>query len=168
MWQYYIADSVVVRNGAVTEINIERENETPQFFMRAKEIINTIIHSQSLEVDGVTDATFSSKGIQNAVYNALKHAVTDGELKITEIQVSPGAHGHRRPFNQTRRTPMEPKFRRRSVLLRQDLRLFVKISDKGIPVCRSDALNNGLQILFVCLINQALRLCAVVRVHIRL
>lgn len=92
-----ITVSVVVRNGAAAEINIERENETPQFFVRAKEIINTIIHSQSLEVDGVTGATFSSKGIQKAVYNALQNAVTDGELKITEIQAS-NAHRPRKPF----------------------------------------------------------------------
>ncbi|MGN0517590.1 MAG: FMN-binding protein [Acutalibacteraceae bacterium] len=90
-----ITVSVVVRNGSVTDISIVEENDTPQFFERAKEIINTIINGQSLEVDGITGATYSSKGIQDAVYNALQNAVISGELKITNIQIS-NSHGHRR------------------------------------------------------------------------
>lgn len=88
-----ITVSVVVENGAVTDISIVEENDTPQFFEYAKEIINTILNKQSLEVDGITDATYSSKGIQNAVYDALQNAVISGELKITDIQIS-NSHGH--------------------------------------------------------------------------
>lgn len=71
------------------------ENDTPQFFEQAKEIIHAIINSQSLEVDGITGATYSSKGIQNAVYHALQNAVIRGELKITNIQIS-NSYGHRK------------------------------------------------------------------------
>lgn len=51
------------------------------------------MNRQSLEVEGITGATYSSKGIQNAVYHALQNAVISGELKITEIQIS-NSHGH--------------------------------------------------------------------------
>ena len=88
-----ITVSVVVENGSVTDISIVEENYTPQFFEYAKEIINTILNRQSLEVDGITGATYSSKGIQNAVYDALQHAVISGEFKISDIQISNG-HGH--------------------------------------------------------------------------
>ena len=88
-----ITVSAVVGKGAVTEISIVEENDTPQFFERAKEIIDTIMNRQSLEVEGITGATYSSKGIQNAVYHALQNAVISGELKITEIQIS-NSHGH--------------------------------------------------------------------------
>ena len=88
--------SVVVQNGAVTDISIVEEKETPQYLQRAKEIIQTIVNGQSLEVDGITGATYSSKGIQNAVYHALQDAVISGELKITDIQIS-NSRGHGKP-----------------------------------------------------------------------
>lgn len=88
--------SVVVQNGAVTDISIVEEKETPQYLQRAKEIIQTIVNGQSLEVDGITGATYSSKGIQNAVYNALQEAVISGKLKITDIQIS-NSRGHGKP-----------------------------------------------------------------------
>lgn len=90
-----ITVSVVVSNGSVTDISIIDENDTPRYFERAKEMINSILYGQSLEVDGITGATYSSKGIQDAVYNALQNAVISGELKITNIQIS-NSHGHRR------------------------------------------------------------------------
>ena len=88
--------SVVVQNGAVTDISIVEEKETPQYLQRAKEIIQTIVNGQSLEVDGITGATYSSKGIQNAVYHALQDAVISGELEITDIQIS-NSRGHGKP-----------------------------------------------------------------------
>lgn len=87
-----ITVSVVVRKGSVADISIEEENETPQYFERAKEMISSILNGQSLEVDGISGATYSSKGIQNAVYNALQSAVVSGELKISDIQIM-GGHG---------------------------------------------------------------------------
>ena len=88
-----ITVSVVVGKGADTDISIVEEDDTPQFIERAKEIIDTIMNRQSLEVEGITGATYSSKGIQNAVYHALQNAVISGELKITDIQIS-NSHGH--------------------------------------------------------------------------
>ena len=68
-----ITVSVVVENGAVTDISIVEENDTPQFFEYAKEIINTILNKQSLEVDGITGAPYSSKGIQKSVSDNKNH-----------------------------------------------------------------------------------------------
>lgn len=91
-----ITVSVVVKNGLVTEISILDEKDTPQYFERAKEMIPSIIESQSLEVDAVTGATYSSKGILDAVYSALQNAVISGDLKITNIEISNGrGHGRR-------------------------------------------------------------------------
>ncbi|MGN0321248.1 MAG: FMN-binding protein [Lachnospira sp.] len=77
--------SVTVENGAVTDIRILEENDTPEYFKRAEGITEDIIGSQSLNVDAVSGATYSSVGIINAVNNALEAAVTEGELENTDI-----------------------------------------------------------------------------------
>ena len=66
--------------------------------VKSKDIINTILNKQSLEVDAVTGATYSSKGIINAVSDALSKAVVSGEWSITDIQISNdhGGRGHGR------------------------------------------------------------------------
>lgn len=91
-----ITVSVTVENGTVTDIEVLSENDTPDFFERATDIISDIRESQSLEVDAVSGATYSSRGIRDAVYNALQDAVESGELKISEIQASKKHGGHGR------------------------------------------------------------------------
>lgn len=78
-----ITVSVTVNNGMVTAIDILSESDTPKFFDRAKAIIDRIIGNQSLEVDAVSGATFSSRGIKTAVYNALEKAVVSGKLSVS-------------------------------------------------------------------------------------
>lgn len=80
--------SVRVENGTVSEIEILDENDTPNYFDRAKSIINDIIDEQSLSVDAVSGATYSSAGILNAVRNALESAVSGGELEQGDITYS--------------------------------------------------------------------------------
>ena len=48
--------------------------DTPSYFSRASALINTIIQKQSTSVDTVSGATYSSRGIIEAVRNALKRA----------------------------------------------------------------------------------------------
>lgn len=79
--------SVTVENGTVTLIKIMDENETPQYIQRAESIIDNIINNQSLNVDAVSGATFSSKGIVEAVENALQTAVSEGQIESNDIQV---------------------------------------------------------------------------------
>lgn len=84
--------SVTVKGGAVTSVDVVSQSETPKYWSRAKALLDTIVSEQSLEVDAVSGATFSSKGILCAVYDALEEAVIDGELQITIPQVSGRRH----------------------------------------------------------------------------
>lgn len=47
------------------------------------------MNKQSLDVDTVSGATYSSAGILHAVTNALKSAVTEGELEQKTPTLSP-------------------------------------------------------------------------------
>jgi uncharacterized protein with FMN-binding domain len=86
--------SVTVSGGAVTGITVVSESDSQNFFTRAKTIISTIISKQSLDVDAVTGATFSSAGILNATYNALSNAVVSGTLDVNQIDLSNVQRGH--------------------------------------------------------------------------
>lgn len=83
-----ITVSVTVSGGQVTDISVEDENDAPQFFSRAEAVLDDILGQQSLEVDTVSGATFSSAGLINAVYDALQGAVTSGTLNVTSIDLS--------------------------------------------------------------------------------
>lgn len=87
--------SVTVSGGAVTDIEVDSESDSPQYFSRAEEILDDIVSEQSLEVDAISGATYSSAGLLNAVYDALQNAVVSGTLTITEIDLS-SVHGHGR------------------------------------------------------------------------
>lgn len=92
-----ITVSVTVSGGLVTDIAILSESDTPSYFRRAETVVDTIIDEQSLEVDAVSGATYSSAGIVNAVSDALSTAVQDGTLSTTEFTYSQskhGGHGH--------------------------------------------------------------------------
>lgn len=80
--------SVTVSAGIVTDITVVSENDTPQYFSRAEQVIDDITSEQSLEVDTVSGATYSSAGIINAVYDALSSAVISGELRVSKIDLS--------------------------------------------------------------------------------
>lgn len=54
---------------AITVLNVEADDTA--FFNRAKGVIDRIIQSQNLDVDVVSGATYSSRGIISAVKNAL-------------------------------------------------------------------------------------------------
>lgn len=89
----------------IADIEILEENDTPDFFERAEAIIDDIIDGQSLEVDTVSGATYSSSGILNAVNNALEEAVTDGELEKNDVEIPSGSekrHGGRYGKNRNR------------------------------------------------------------------
>ncbi|MDD3213928.1 MAG: FMN-binding protein [Eubacteriales bacterium] len=83
-----ISVSVTVSGGQVTDITITGENDTPSYFRRAESVVDTIISEQSLAVDAVSGATYSSAGIVNAVADALSSAVTSGSLDVTEFSYS--------------------------------------------------------------------------------
>ena len=64
---------VIVSGGNISSITIESYKDDDQFFNKAKStIINEIISSQQLDIKTVSGATYSSKGIIDAVANALR------------------------------------------------------------------------------------------------
>ena len=64
--------SVTVKSHKITSITIKSYNDDEAYFSQAKsKIIKSIISEQSLNVDTVSGATFSSRGILEAVANAL-------------------------------------------------------------------------------------------------
>ncbi len=63
--------SVEIKNHTITAINILSTQDDEAFFTRARGVIDKIIAAQNVDVDVVSGATYSSKGIIHAVKNAL-------------------------------------------------------------------------------------------------
>lgn len=64
--------SVTVENGAITDITINSYADDAAYFTRAQDtVISEIISTQSLDVQAVSGATFSSNSIMDAVADAL-------------------------------------------------------------------------------------------------
>lgn len=67
--------SVTISNGKITSIITLSEQDTPRFYQRAVNVVTEdIISEQSTSVDAVSGATYSSRGIMQAVANALSKA----------------------------------------------------------------------------------------------
>ena len=81
--------AVTIEDGTITKIEIlEVEADDEAFFNRAKGVIDQIITSQQLDVDVVSGATYSSRGIIHAVKNALT-----GESIVTETVAASAGTG---------------------------------------------------------------------------
>ena len=80
---------VKVSGGNITSIDVESYSDDEQFFSRARNtVINEIISGQTTDVQVVSGATFSSRGIIQAVANALGVTVQSDELPTL-----PNEHG---------------------------------------------------------------------------
>lgn len=67
---------VVVEEGEITEISLlEAKGEDAAYLTTAESILDDILKAQSVDVDTVSGATFSSTGIRDAVSDALEQAV---------------------------------------------------------------------------------------------
>ncbi len=86
--------AVTVKDRTITDISIlKNEADTASFFERAKGVIDRILQPQQLEVDTVSGATYSSRGIINAVKNALTNEVDSSSPQgssATSAQTSGG------------------------------------------------------------------------------
>ena len=72
---------ITMENGSITEVEIlDASHETKQFLRRAKRLLTTVVESQSWEVDAVSEATYTSRGILGAVQNALTGEVVNNPL----------------------------------------------------------------------------------------
>lgn len=73
--------AVVLQNHMIQNILITQTSDDETFFNRAKAVTDQVIKTQSTDVDLVSGATFSSRGIKNAILNALEeaHRISSGE-----------------------------------------------------------------------------------------
>ena len=72
---------VTMENGSITEVEIlDASHETKQFLRRAKRLLTTVVETQSWEVDAVSEATYTGRGILGAVQNALTGEVVNNPL----------------------------------------------------------------------------------------
>ena len=69
---------VVIADGKISNISVVSHNDDSSFMSQAQGLIPNIISSQSTNVDAVSGATYSSRGIIDAVRAALKQAVVNG------------------------------------------------------------------------------------------
>lgn len=84
--------AVTVKDKQITAIEIvENEADDDAFFSRAKGVIDKIISGQTLDVDVVSGATYSSNGIISAVKNALTGAADSGTPASTSAGSSGGS-----------------------------------------------------------------------------
>ena len=79
-----VSVAVVIQEKTIKAILITENSDDEAFFNRAMDIVKKVIRTQKTDdVDTVSGATYSSKGLLNAIKNALKQAekVTNGEQK---------------------------------------------------------------------------------------
>lgn len=74
-----ITVSVQIKDKQIVAIDILSSSDDAAFFNRAKAVIDRIIEGQTLDVDTVSGATYSSNGIISAVKNALTGEKDSGE-----------------------------------------------------------------------------------------
>lgn len=89
-----ITVSVLIKDKQIVSIDILSFSDDAAFFTRAKAVIDKIIEGQTLDVDTVSGATFSSRGIISAVKNALtgeKDTSETGQAQSGQTGVSAGS-----------------------------------------------------------------------------
>ena len=76
-----VSVAVVIQEKSIKAILLTETSDDEAFFQRAMGVVKNVLKTQSAEVDTVSGATYSSKGILGAIQNALKQAekVTNGE-----------------------------------------------------------------------------------------
>lgn len=76
-----VSVAVVIQEKSIKAILITENSDDEAFFQRAMGVVKNVLKTQSTDVDTVSGATYSSKGILGAIQNALKQAekVTNGE-----------------------------------------------------------------------------------------
>ena len=76
---------VTMEDGYISDLEIlDASHETSAFFRRAKRLLKTVLGEQTWEVDAVSEATYTSRGILGAIKNALT-----GEVVINPLPPQP-------------------------------------------------------------------------------
>ena len=76
---------VTMEDGYISALEIlDASHETSAFFRRARRLLKTVLSEQTWEVDAVSEATYTSRGILGAIKNALT-----GEVVINPLPPQP-------------------------------------------------------------------------------
>ena len=72
---------VTMEGGHITDLQIlSAKHETSSFLRRAKRLLSMVLDAQTWEVDAVSEATYTSRGILGAIKNALTGEVVNNPL----------------------------------------------------------------------------------------
>ena len=76
-----VSVAVVIQEHTLKAILVTDNSDDEAFFNRAMDVVKNVMKKQNTDVDTVSGATYSSKGLLNAIKNALKQAekATNGE-----------------------------------------------------------------------------------------
>lgn len=89
---------VTVSGGTVTAVSVLSTQDNEPYISRAEAgVIDSVLAEQTLEVDTVSGATYSSQGILQAIYDALEGAVGEGTLAEPEYKEITDPHGRGGP-----------------------------------------------------------------------
>lgn len=81
-----VSVNVTVSGGNITEITVVSHQDDNEFFERAKNsILPAVLAAQNTNVSAVSGATFSSKGIINAIADALSGQLSGDAQQITSV-----------------------------------------------------------------------------------
>lgn len=81
---------VTMKGGHITDVQVLRAaHETSAFLRRAKRLLNTVLDAQTWEVDAVSEATYTSRGILGAIKNALTGEVVNNPLPPQTTPAAP-------------------------------------------------------------------------------
>lgn len=80
---------VIISGGKLSDVKVISHNEDAEFFNKAKGVIIKILRNQGTSgVDTVSGATYSSRGILNAVNSALNKVAKENKGVINNIKIS--------------------------------------------------------------------------------
>ena len=81
---------VTMEGGHITDVQVlSAAHETSAFLRRAKRLLNTVLDAQTWEVDAVSEATYTSRGILGAIKNALTGEVVNNPLPPQTTPAAP-------------------------------------------------------------------------------
>ncbi|MEX1377165.1 MAG: FMN-binding protein [Eubacteriales bacterium] len=100
---------VTIENNLITNVDVVSHNEVNERFwsLPIAQLPCEIVKAQSIEVDSISGATYTSVGIKNAVLDALSQAIIYGELPNEEAAPT-GGHRHGGGHGGGEREELEP------------------------------------------------------------
>lgn len=79
-----ITVQVTIQGGKITAIEIVSSGDDESYFGQVRGLVDTVIEQQSLSVDTVSGATYSSRGLLSAIKNALLQATGQATEALTD------------------------------------------------------------------------------------